>query len=225
MALFNRAASYVASGSFLDISVSDKLYFYSRYKQATEGPCNIPKPGFFDLQGKKKWEAWNDLKQLDKEEASKQYVMKLTEIDPMWQSVAPLKTGWVTVSTMMKEDPIADADKTVFDYVQENNLEKVNVLSLEELEKLDENGMSTLHWACDRGYLEMVQKLLEKGLTHLNTQDSEGQTPLHYASSCCHKDVIKLLIKNNANVNLKDNNGSLAEEYATDEDIKELFKT
>ena len=25
------------------------------YLQVNEGPCNIPKPGFFDFQGKQKW--------------------------------------------------------------------------------------------------------------------------------------------------------------------------
>uniref|UniRef100_A0A8C2WPU4 ACB domain-containing protein n=1 Tax=Cyclopterus lumpus TaxID=8103 RepID=A0A8C2WPU4_CYCLU len=32
------------------------LMFYSYYKQATLGPCNIPRPnGFWDTSGKAKW--------------------------------------------------------------------------------------------------------------------------------------------------------------------------
>lgn len=31
------------------------LKFYSYYKQATLGPCNIPRPGFWDAVGKAKW--------------------------------------------------------------------------------------------------------------------------------------------------------------------------
>ena len=34
------------------VSSEDLLYFYARYKQATVGPCNTEKPGFFDFQGK-----------------------------------------------------------------------------------------------------------------------------------------------------------------------------
>uniref|UniRef100_A0A8C1USY9 ACB domain-containing protein n=1 Tax=Cyprinus carpio TaxID=7962 RepID=A0A8C1USY9_CYPCA len=30
------------------------LKFYSYYKQATQGPCNIPRPGFWDPVGKAK---------------------------------------------------------------------------------------------------------------------------------------------------------------------------
>ena len=31
------------------------LLFYGYYKQATEGPCTSPKPGFWDLVKKAKW--------------------------------------------------------------------------------------------------------------------------------------------------------------------------
>lgn len=31
------------------------LKFYSFYKQATQGPCNIPRPGFWDPIGRYKW--------------------------------------------------------------------------------------------------------------------------------------------------------------------------
>lgn len=29
--------------------------FYALYKQATAGPCNIAKPGFWDVTGRAKW--------------------------------------------------------------------------------------------------------------------------------------------------------------------------
>ncbi|XP_064188582.1 acyl-CoA-binding domain-containing protein 5A-like isoform X3 [Anguilla rostrata] len=50
------------------------LKFYSYYNQATQGPCDIPKPGFWDPVGKVKWEAWNDLGDMPKEEAMIAYV-------------------------------------------------------------------------------------------------------------------------------------------------------
>ncbi|PNI62966.1 ECI2 isoform 5, partial [Pan troglodytes] len=43
-----------------------KLKLYALYKQATEGPCNMPKPGVFDLINKAKWDAWNALGSLPK---------------------------------------------------------------------------------------------------------------------------------------------------------------
>ncbi|XP_032360202.1 acyl-CoA-binding domain-containing protein 5A isoform X2 [Etheostoma spectabile] len=55
------------------------LKFYSYYKQATVGTCNIPRPGFWDAVGKAKWDAWNSLGDMPKEEAMAAYVdeMKL----------------------------------------------------------------------------------------------------------------------------------------------------
>ncbi|XP_029310131.1 acyl-CoA-binding domain-containing protein 5-B-like isoform X3 [Cottoperca gobio] len=51
------------------------LMFYSYYKQATMGPCNIPRPnGFWDTHGKAKWDAWSSLGNITKEEAMKNYV-------------------------------------------------------------------------------------------------------------------------------------------------------
>jgi len=35
------------------------LTFYGFYKQATEGKCTIPKPGFWDIVGKAKWWVFN----------------------------------------------------------------------------------------------------------------------------------------------------------------------
>ncbi|XP_012623849.2 enoyl-CoA delta isomerase 2 isoform X1 [Microcebus murinus] len=51
-----------------------KLKLYALYKQATEGPCNMPKPGVFDLISKAKWDAWNALGSLPKETAKQSYV-------------------------------------------------------------------------------------------------------------------------------------------------------
>ncbi|XP_042284994.1 acyl-CoA-binding domain-containing protein 5A-like isoform X2 [Thunnus maccoyii] len=51
------------------------LMFYSYYKQATLGPCDIPRPtGFWDSSGKAKWDAWSSLGNMTKEEAMRNYV-------------------------------------------------------------------------------------------------------------------------------------------------------
>ena len=41
-------------------------------------------------------------------------------------------------------------------------------------------GMGLLHWACDRGNLNMVKLLVKRG-ADVNIQDTDNQqTPLHY---------------------------------------------
>jgi diazepam-binding inhibitor (GABA receptor modulating acyl-CoA-binding protein) len=48
------------------------LKIYGLYKQATVGDNNTPKPTIFDLKGKYKWQAWEELKGMSQEEAEKQ---------------------------------------------------------------------------------------------------------------------------------------------------------
>ena len=65
---FEKAAAYLR-GIAGKLDSSDLLYLYARFKQANEGPCNAPKPGFFDFQGKQKWAAWKSLEDLSREQA------------------------------------------------------------------------------------------------------------------------------------------------------------
>jgi diazepam-binding inhibitor (GABA receptor modulating acyl-CoA-binding protein) len=50
-------------------SVSTRLSLYGLGHQGSDGDNNTPKPGMFDIKGKLKWGAWNDLKGMDQNEA------------------------------------------------------------------------------------------------------------------------------------------------------------
>lgn len=69
------------------------LKFYSFYKQATEGPCKLTRPGFWDPIGRYKWDAWSSLGDMTKEEAMIAYVeemKKILETMPMTEKVEEL---------------------------------------------------------------------------------------------------------------------------------------
>ncbi|KAI1889231.1 hypothetical protein AGOR_G00177020 [Albula goreensis] len=51
-----------------------KLKIYGLFKQATQGPCNTPKPSMLDFVNKAKWDAWKSLGSVSQEEARQQYV-------------------------------------------------------------------------------------------------------------------------------------------------------
>ncbi|XP_019524069.1 PREDICTED: enoyl-CoA delta isomerase 2, mitochondrial isoform X3 [Hipposideros armiger] len=70
-----------------------KLKLYALYKQATEGPCNIPKPGVFDLINKAKWDAWNVLGSLPKETARQNYVDLVSSLSSSSKSSSQVKPG------------------------------------------------------------------------------------------------------------------------------------
>lgn len=50
------------------------LKLYSLYKQGTTGDVEGSRPGFLDVVGRAKYDAWAHLKGLKKSEAQKQYI-------------------------------------------------------------------------------------------------------------------------------------------------------
>nr|KAF6381795.1 enoyl-CoA delta isomerase 2 [Pipistrellus kuhlii] len=70
-----------------------KLKLYALYKQATEGPCNMPKPGVFDFINKAKWDAWNALGSLPKETARQNYVDLVSSLSSSSESSSQGKPG------------------------------------------------------------------------------------------------------------------------------------
>lgn len=50
------------------------LKIYSLYKQGSTGDNTEKKPGFSDMVGRAKWDAWNSLKGTSTDDAMQQYV-------------------------------------------------------------------------------------------------------------------------------------------------------
>ena len=53
---------------------STLLKIYALYKQASVGDNVEKKPGFSDMVGRAKWEAWNNIKGTSSEDAMQQYI-------------------------------------------------------------------------------------------------------------------------------------------------------
>lgn len=226
-AVFTKAAAHLQTLA-ANLGQDKLLFFYARYKQANEGSCNTPKPGFFDFKGKQKWEAWKSLGNMQKDDAMREYVSAIADVDPDWELKIDLgggpRTSWARVSSLQPEkDNIKEEDKTSFDWVKENNVHKIENLSPKSIEDTDENGMSLLHWAADRGHTEIVRCLLEKKI-NVNMQDDEGQTALHYAASCGHLDIIRVLLDHGADPSIQDSDGLRPEDCVDDEAVKVLFE-
>ncbi|UXH77496.1 acyl-CoA-binding protein [Roseateles amylovorans] len=50
------------------------LKLYALYKQASSGDVDGDRPGFTDMVGRAKWDAWNGFKGLSSDEAMQQYI-------------------------------------------------------------------------------------------------------------------------------------------------------
>ena len=51
-----------------------KLKLYALYKQGTEGDASGRRPGFTDMIGRAKFDAWSKVKGLSKDEEMKEYI-------------------------------------------------------------------------------------------------------------------------------------------------------
>lgn len=83
---FEAAYKFVGANTSMKATDEEKLCFYKYYKQATIGDCNTPRPGMFQLQQKYKWDAWNSVAGMSKEDAMKAYVELLDKLAPNWRS-------------------------------------------------------------------------------------------------------------------------------------------
>ncbi|KAI8849560.1 ankyrin repeat-containing domain protein [Chytridium lagenaria] len=165
-----------------------------------EGECKKPKPGIFDFEGRAKWDSWKSCSALTTEDACSEYVACVKENTNWGQDTEAdgkakgkgSSTG-VSVSVMEWEGPIvSDEDKTVFDWVAEGDVEKLKKLVTVNIirELVDDNGLTLLHWASDRGNVDIAKYLLANN-ANVNGQDNDGMTPLHYAAINGHMELPK----------------------------------
>ncbi|XP_015921159.1 acyl-CoA-binding domain-containing protein 6 [Parasteatoda tepidariorum] len=227
---FQRAIDFV-TGNASVMQQDDLLYLYGRYKQALCGPCKEPMPGILKFKSRSKWTSWHNLGNMSKEEAMQQYIDCVTNVSSDWdsnpkESAKKSRIGPVNSSYLKTDPEIKEELKTAFDFVKEGNLNQIKLLLSSNSaikDSLDENGLTLLHWACDRGHVEIANYLVSSCGIDVDCQDTDGQTPLHYASSCGHEEVINFLLKNGASVDIYDVDGLSPADVAYNTSIKEIL--
>ena len=130
----------------------------------------------------------------------------------------------VSVSSPARTEQARPGEETVWDHVQQGNIQHLALLQPPLTALLDPDGLTLLHWATDRGHANIVQLLLEKDKDLLDLRDNEGQTALHYGTSCGHKEIVKMLLSHGADPNICDNEGVKPCNDDTEPVIQELFR-
>lgn len=56
------------------------LQLYSLYKQGSEGDVQGKRPGMLDIKGRAKFDSWNELKGMSKDQAQQKYIDLVEEL-------------------------------------------------------------------------------------------------------------------------------------------------
>ncbi len=97
-------------------------------------------------------------------------------------------------SELTQEEKISQ----LFKAVENNNILVVGSLLKQDidLEAKDKWGYTLLHWACEKGYVEIATLLIQHGHKVEVTEDW-GNTPFHFACGNGHITIVTLLIQHN----------------------------
>lgn len=187
---FNKACDYLQH-LVNQLDSNALLEFYGLYKQSTIGRCNTSKPGIFSVNARAKWNAWNDLGAMTAECAMLKYIEKLNAIEPDWNASSETsrktkKPAWVSVSTpmaMAESDDEQKGAKTLIDHVKDGNVDEVlaffsSTLSLQQRD----NAKNSI----------------------INEYDKDGLSAIHWAADRGYANILEILLKNGADVNLID---------------------
>jgi len=223
---FNSAAQHVQKLASSQDNAT-LLNLYGLYKQGNEGNINIPRPNWYDLRAKSKYDSWKRLENMSQDEAKRKYIDLVESLDQNFASSSNAKTksdSWVSVSTMQR--PPNEIDKSITDFIKNGKVEDVKAAmhTITNINMLDEDGLGLLHWAADRGSVDILQLLLGHNAINVNLQDRDGQVPLHYAVSCEHIECIECLLQNGADPSIKDSDGLDCFAAASDETVLSLLK-
>lgn len=202
--------AFSAATAFVAASAADKimaqkvgndvqLQLYGLYKIATEGPCSAPPPPAFKLTARAKWNAWQKMGAMPPEDAMQKYVDIVTELFPSWASGGEdkPKSGGAEEHSSESKGPMGPVFSS-FIHEEESGVELK---------------MDAIHTFAREGDVDNLLKCIENGIS-VNSIDSEGRTPLHWAVDRGHLPVIELLCSKDADVNAKDNEGQTSLHYA-----------
>ena len=223
--IFDDAARYLTKSS-LKLSNAQKLSFYALFKQATVGPCTTPKPSLLAMYDRTKWNAWNELGRMSKDEAIARYVAELDKVSPAWRDTgvegdsdseeqeADSKGAGKSKSKTKKQSGSGGGGGGGGSDGLMTQPQSRPIPESEEPESSLSAAQKNLSFHAKLGRLDQVQLAIQSG-QNVNDKDGEGRTALHWAVDRAQEAMVHALVEQHgANVNAQDGEGATPLHYA-----------
>ncbi|XP_036129441.1 acyl-CoA-binding domain-containing protein 6 isoform X3 [Molossus molossus] len=200
--LFEKAAAHL-QGLVHVASREQLLYLYARYKQVKVGNCNTPKPGFFDFEGKQKWEAWKALGDSSPRQAMQEYIAAVRKLDPGWNPQVD-SSGHRGLSSSLLIS--ADSFQCLAYSPEKKGKEAPTgfggpvISSLYHEEIIREEDKNIFDY-CRENNIDHISKVIKSKNVDVNMKDEEGRALLHWACDRGHKELVTVLLQYRADIN------------------------
>lgn len=225
MAHFEIAATHVAQGQLTNLSDHHKLRLYALYCVATRGVDPGPAPGALHFRAAAKHSAWSEAALSHTPQTARDaYVALVEELKSESHDATPSRSAWG------KDAPtgfdIADGRNNTLDichWASVGDLKSVlSHLQSHTPNYRDEDGLTPLMRAADRGHIAVIDALVE-AKADLSLQDPDGLTALHYASVCGHADAAGILVLAGAPLDTQDSDGATPYDVAADDPTRDTI--
>lgn len=178
------------------LTSADKLRVYGLYKQATEGPCALPKPRLLEGMTKHaKWTAWSELGDLDAGAAKREYVTLVRALTRKGQSRPDGEAGDVSI---LEEDEALIEGDDARDETLGGPVFSRPELPFDGLSGPGGAGarfLDGLAEACRAGDVAGARALMRGAPVDFDARDEEGRTALHWAADGGHAEAASAVLE------------------------------
>ena len=112
-----------------------RLLLFALHKQATQGPCNEPKPWSWNVVETAKWQGWNQLGDMSKADAMRHYVHQVEQNQPDWWHIIDREKSATYAAT-----PVANGAEDATAPMQENAAEEQRISRLQKIQDATAEG-------------------------------------------------------------------------------------